>query len=234
MKNSPRSNAVVDTLKTRIEFNIGSIPSNGTFPFSGTAVHDDTASLECRGLAADPVEALDIAHGLHSAAHAALQRWGTERQAAPISPELRVEFGSEAESAAVLNGLPGLDAVWPYEVLLGPAMLADLAPREHRGRARSERASRQVVGPALRADAAVGVLQKAGVELSFRRAVGWLPEHGFAFVRFGVWRRDSNEAVALGRETLGALASTLLAEMPVHRKTGITQTGPARRIAQLS
>ena len=58
----------------------------------------------------------------------------------------------------------------------------------------------------------------------------WLPQRPLLFIKFGVWRRGSDEAIAIGDVASTAVVAALLGRVPLHRKTGVISTGAFRPI----
>lgn len=201
-------------------------------PFRAIAFRGGQPCTLIRGLAADPIEARATARAIEAVALSVIQErmaMSTERG----DSELNIAF--DDEPLAIPGPLPGLlgeNECWPCEVHLVDGLLADEARQRDARRPGANKASLERIGSALRTDPAVLGHQDAGIELVFRRSVAWLPAQPRASVRFGVWRRDTDEPLALGDATVETIIRTLLRQVPIRRKTGTIEVGPFYRVAK--
>ncbi len=202
----------------------------GTMPFHAIGSKAGTPRALVRGLAPDPIAAHAAARAIEAAGLCSAQQRIAPAAAEPAAGEILVGFDDETLAVHPAVPLFGDDQAWPYEFHLIGGTLACFAPQRTAARPAAEKTCLRQVGEALRSDAAIADRQAHGIELCFRSSIGWLPQQPLLFVKFGVWRRDTDEAIAIGDVASTAVVAALLRRVPLHRKTGVISIGAFRRI----
>ena len=203
----------------------------GTIPFRAIGSRAGNPRSLVRGLAADPIAAYSAARAMEAAGLVAAEQRIALAVAEQATGEILVGFDDEPLALPAPVPLFGAEQAWPYELHLIGGMLAGGAPQRLANRPAAKKGCLKRVGSALRGDAAVADRQALGIELCFRNSIGWLPDQYRLFVKFGVWRRDTDEPIAIGEAASAAVTAALLRRVPLHRKTGVIATGAFRRIA---